>query len=179
MKDFETKNLKIRKFSMEDVEDVHKNLATEKELTECLGYNIHKSMHETEIMVESLIKEYEMNELIWAIEDKSESEVIGFINAFERSDINKVCKFKFGIALNKVYSGYMEEGLKVIIDYLLNEKNFNVLISEFYDGYKKLTQIKCNILENVGMSKEAVLHNRKINEKTGRTENKIIYSIFK
>ena len=179
MKDFETKNLKIRKFSMEDVEDVHKNLATEKELTECLGYKIHKSLHETEIMVESLIKEYEMNELIWAIEDKSESEVIGFINAFERSDTNKLCKFKFGIDLNKVYSGYMEEGLKVIIDYLLNEKNFNVLISEFYDGYEKLTQIKSNILENVGMSKEAVLHNRKINQKTGLAENKIIYSIFK
>lgn len=179
MKDFETKNLKIRKFSMEDVEDVHKNLATEKELAECLGYNMHKSMKETEKMVESLIKEYEMNELIWAIEDKSESEVIGFINASERSDVNKVCKFRFGIALNKVYSGYMEEGLKVIIDYLLNEKNFNVLISEFYDGYKKLTQIKCDILENVGMSKEAVLHNRKINNKTGLAENKIIYSIFK
>ena len=179
MKDFETKNLKIRKFRMEDVEDVHKNLATESKLTECLGYNIHKSLHETEIMVESLIKEYEMNELIWAIEDKAESEVIGFINAFERSDINKVCKFKFGIALNKVYSGYMEEALKVVIDYLLNVKKFDVLISEFYDGCEMITKIKSNILENVGMTKEAVLHNRKINVKTGLAENKIIYSIFR
>lgn len=179
MKDFETKNLKIRKFRMEDVEDVHKNLATESKLTECLGYNIHKTMHETEVMVASLIKEYEMNELIWAIEDKAESEVIGFINAFERSDINKVCKFKFGIALNKVYSGYMEEALKVVIDYLLNVKKFDVLISEFYDGCEMITKIKSNILENVGMTKEAVLHNRKINVKTGLAENKIIYSIFR
>lgn len=30
MKDFETKNLKIRKFRKEDVGDVYKNLATEK-----------------------------------------------------------------------------------------------------------------------------------------------------
>ncbi|MGN1311251.1 MAG: GNAT family N-acetyltransferase [Clostridia bacterium] len=179
MRDFETKNLKIRKFRMEDVEDVHKNLATESKLTECLGYNIHKTMHETEVMVASLIKEYEMNELIWAIEDKAESEVIGFINAFERSDINKVCKFKFGIALNKVYSGYMEEALKVVIDYLLNVKKFDVLISEFYDGCEMITKIKSNILENVGMTKEAVLHNRKINIKTGLAENKIIYSIFR
>ena len=179
MRDFETKNLKIRKFRMEDVEDVHKNLATESKLTECLGYNIHKTMHETEVMVASLIKEYEMNELIWAIEDKAESEVIGFINAFERSDINKVCKFKFGIALNKVYSGYMEEALKVVIDYLLNVKKFDVLISEFYDGCEMITKIKSNILENVGMTKEAVLHNRKINVKTGLAENKIIYSIFR
>ena len=179
MKNFETKNLKIRKFRIEDVEDVHKNLATEKALAECLGYTLHTNIHETEVMVDSFIKESEMNEFIWAIEDKSNSEVIGFINAYERSDINKVCKFKFGIALKKVNSGYMEEALKVIIDYLLNEKKFNVLISEFYDGCDKLTKIKREMLENVGMSEEAVLHNRKINSKTGRTENKVIYSIFK
>lgn len=179
MRDFETKNLKLRKFRIEDVNDVHKNLATESELTECIGYNIHKSIHETETMVASFIKEYEMNELIWAIEEKSTSEVIGYINAFERSDANKVCKIKFGIALNKVDTGFMEEALKVVIDYLFNEKNFDVIISEFYDGYEKLEKIKCNMLENVGMSKEAVLHKRKINTKTGLAENKIIYSIFK
>ena len=33
MKDLETKNLKIRKFKMDDVEDVYKNLATIQELT--------------------------------------------------------------------------------------------------------------------------------------------------
>ena len=54
MKNFETENLKIRKFKMEDVEDVHRNLATESQLAECLGYNIHKSIHETETMVASL-----------------------------------------------------------------------------------------------------------------------------
>lgn len=120
-----------------------------------------------------------MNELIWAIEEKSTSEVIGFINAVERSDSNKVCKFKFGIALNKVDTGFLEEALKVIIDYLFNEKDFNVLVSEFYDGCEKLTSIKRKILENLGMAEEAVLHKRKINKKTGIAENKVIYSIFK
>ncbi len=142
MKDLETKNLKIRKFKIEDAEDIYKNLATEKQLAECYGYNIHKSIQETEAMVASFIKEYEMNELIWGIEDKENSELIGYINAYERSDIHKVCKFRFRIALSKVNSGYMEEALKVIIDYLMNEKKFNVLISEFFDGNEKLTQTK-------------------------------------
>ena len=179
MKDFETKNLKIRKFRIEDAGDVHKNLATETQLAECLGYNKHESIKQTETMVSSYIKEYEMNELIWAIEQKSSSEVIGFINAFERSDANKVCKFNCGIALNKVDTGFLEEALKVIIDYLFNEKGFEVLTSEFYDGCKKLIQIKRRILENVGMTEEAVLHKRKINQKTGVAENRVIYSIFK
>ena len=55
----------------------------------------------------------------------------------------------------------------------------NVLITEFYDGCEKLIKLKRKIIENVGMSEEAILHNRKINSKTGRTENKVIYSIFK
>ena len=38
MKDLETKNLKIRKFRIEDSEDVFKNLATESKLEKCLGW---------------------------------------------------------------------------------------------------------------------------------------------
>lgn len=179
MKDFETKNLLIRKFRMKDVEDVHKNLATEKKFIDCVGYNIHKSVEDTAIMVASFIKEYEMNELIWAIEDKETKEVIGFINAFERSDKNKICKFKSGIALRCVNSGLWEEALTEICNYLVNEKKFEVLISEFYDGNEELTKIKSKVLENIGMTREAVLHRRMINEKTGKAENKIIYSMFK
>lgn len=179
MKNFETKNLEIRKFKKEDVESVHKNLATEKQLADCLGYNIHKTISETEVMVESFINESEMNEFVWAIADKATSEVIGFINVFERSDVNKVCNIKFGIALNKVNSGYMEEALKLVLDYLLNEKGYNVVIAPFFDGCEKITELKCKILENVGMTKEAVLHKRKINTKTGLPENRIIYSIIK
>ena len=38
----------------------------------------------------------------------------------------------------------------------------NVLITEFYDGCEKLIKLKRKIIENVGMSEEAILHNRKI-----------------
>ena len=55
----------------------------------------------------------------------------------------------------------------------------NVLITEFYDGCEKLIKLKRKIIENVGMSEEAILHNRKINSKKGHRENKIIYSIIK
>lgn len=178
MRNFETKNLVIRKFKMEDAEDVHKYLATETKLVDCMGYNIHKSIAETEKMVSSFIKEYEMNELIWAIEYKETNEVVGFFNAFEKSEQNKICKFKFGIALNYVYTGLMEEALTEICNYLFNKKNMNVLISEFYDGNKELIEIKSKMLENVGFTREAILHKRKINEKTGKAENKIIYSKF-
>ena len=167
MEEFETQNLKIRKFKLEDAEDVYKNLGTEKELFECLGYNMHKTVRQTE----------KMNELIWAIEDKKKHEVVGYINASERSEANRICKFKCGIALNLAESGLLEEALKVVINYLLKTGKFDVIVSEFFDGCKKLVEDKSKILENVGMVKEAILHKRIINSKTGLAENKIIYSI--
>lgn len=179
MKDLETKNLKIRKFQIGDTKDVYNNLATEEELADYLEYNIHRNLEETKAMVTSYIKEYEMNELFWAIEEKTTNTVIGFINALEESRTHKCCKIKFGIGLKWVNTGYMEEALDKILEYLFYEEDFNLVISNFYDGNKKFTQIKENMLQNVGMIKEACLRNRKINDKNGRAENRIVYSIIK
>ena len=179
MKDLETKNLKIRKFRIEDTKDIHKNIATEKKLDKCLGYNIHKNVEKTKLMVASYIYEYEANELAWAIEEKKTNSVIGFINALEISNLNKYCNIKFGIAFKCVEKHYMEEALKCVLEYIFKEKDLNMVVSKFCDGHKELKEIKSKILENIGMTKEAVLRNRKINEKTGIIENKIIYSITK
>lgn len=177
MNDLETKNLKIRKFKISDAEDAYKYLATEERLADCLNYNIHKNIEETITMINSYINEYEMNELVWAIEEKETNKVIGFIYAQEVSRKNKCCRIKFGIALDWVDTGLMEEALKKVLEYLLKKEKFFIVISEFYDGNIEITQIKENALQKVGMIKEASLRNRKINEKTGKSENKIIYSI--
>ena len=179
MKDLETKNLKIRKFKIEDAGDVYRNLTTETKLADCLGYNVHRNIEETKKMVESYINEYEMNELAWAIEEKETNTVIGFINALEKSRTNKCCRIKFGIGLNWVNTGYMEEALNKVLEYLFDEEEFNIIISNFYDGNKEVFEIKGKVLQAVGMTKEACLRNRKINEKNGKVENKIIYSITK
>ena len=177
MKDLETENLKIRKFKIADTEDAHKYLGTEKKLADCLNYNPHKSIEETRAIIASYIKEYEMNELVWAMEEKKTHKVIGFINAQEVSKTNRGCRIKFGIALNWVNTGYMEEALKVVFEYLIKEEKYHIIISNFYDCNKELTQIKEKILQSVGMKKEACLRDRRINQKTGKFESKIIYSI--
>ena len=179
MKDLETKNLKIRKFKIEDSEDIYKNLATEKKLEKCLGYKMHQSVEETKKMVSSYIYEYEANELAWAIEEKKSHSAIGFINALEVSALKEYCNIKFGIAFKYINKHYMEEALKCVLEYIFNEKNFNMVVSKFCDGNKEITNYKTAILEGIGMKKEAVLRNRRINEKTGIIENQVIYSITK
>ena len=59
MKDLETKNLRIRKFKIEDAKDVYENLATEKKLADSLDYNVHRNIEETKRVIFSYIKEYE------------------------------------------------------------------------------------------------------------------------
>ena len=179
MKDLESKNLKIRKFKIEDAEDIYKNLATERKLEKCLGYNIHESVEQTKKMVSSYIYEYEANELVWAIEEKQSNSAIGFINALEVSKLNKYCNIKFGIAFKYIEKHYMEEALNCVLEYIFSEKNFNMVVAKFCDGNKEITNYKTAILEGIGMKKEAVLRNRRINEKTGIIENQVIYSITK
>lgn len=179
MKDLETKNLRIRKFKIEDAEDIYKNLATERKLEKCLGYKMHKNVEETKKMVASYIYEYEANELAWAIEEKQNNSAIGYINALEVSNLKEYCNIKFGIALKDIEKHYMEEALNCVLEYIFNEKNFNMVVSKFYDGNEEITKYKTAILEGIGMKKEAVLRNRKINEKTGIIENQVIYSITK
>ena len=123
MKDLETKNLKVRKFRIEDAEDIYKNLATEKKLEKCLGYNIHQSIEQTKQMIASYICEYEANELVWVIEEKKSNSAIGFINALEFSNLNKYCNIKFGIAFRYIEDHYMEEALNCVLEYIFNEKN--------------------------------------------------------
>ena len=179
MKDLETKNLKIRKFRIEDSEDVFKNLATESKLDKCLGYNKHQSVDQTKKLVSSYIYEYEADELVWAIEEKESKSVIGYINALEVSNLNKYCNIKFGMAFRFIEKHYMEEALNCVLEYILKEKNLNMVVSKFYDGNEDVKEIKEKILESIGMKKEAVLRNRKINEKTQIIENQVIYSITK
>lgn len=179
MKDLETKNLKIRKFKIEDAEDIYKNLATERKLEKCLGYKIHENVEETKKMVSSYIYEYEANELAWAIEEKQSHSAIGYINALEVSNLKEYCNIKFGIAFKDIEKHYMEEALNCVLEYIFNEKSFNMVVSKFFDGNEELTNYKTAILEGIGMKKEAVLRNRRINEKTGVIENQVIYSITK
>ena len=54
-----------------------------------------------------------------------------------------------------------------------------MVVSKFCDGNKEINDFKTAVLEGIGMKKEAVLRNRRINEKTGILENQVIYSITK
>lgn len=61
------------------------------------------------------------------------------------------------------------------MNFLFSKKDIELIISSYYEQNK----ISSVILESIGMRKEAVLRERRINEKTNEKENFVIYSINK
>ena len=69
----------------------------------------------------------------------------------------------------------MKEALIQIMNFLFSKRDIELIISSYYEQNK----ISSVILESIGMRKEAVLRERRINEKTNEKENFVIYSINK
>ena len=179
MKDLETERTRIRKFRIEDAEDIYNNIATIKKLEDCYNYNMHKNVEETRGIILSSIKEYELGEPIWAIEEKKSGIVVGYIKATEISKENGRCNLNFGIGLKWLKDKLLEESIEEAMNYLMYEEGISIIICKFYDSNEFIRKTRNNILKNIGMRQEAILRNRKINNKTGKPENLIIFSIKK
>ena len=179
MKDLETERTIIRKFRIEDAEDIYNNIATIKKLEDCYNYNMHKNVEETRGIILSSIKEYELGEPIWAIEEKKSGIVVGYIKATEISKENGRCNLNFGIGLKWLKDKLLEESIEEAMNYLMHEEGISIIICKFYDSNEFIRKTRNNILKNIGMRQEAILRNRKINNKTGKPENLIIFSITK
>lgn len=175
MRNFETGNSIIRSFDMEDVRQLYFRMAKDEEVCDMCNCLIHRNICETEVMVKSFIVEYKSNEPVWVVEDIDKKLLIGMIKVINYSVKNKICKIELVIAKDYWNKDYMCEALKKVIEYLFVEKDIEIIESMHYEN----TKIIKNILENVGMTLEAVLRERRINTKTNERENLNVYSITK
>lgn len=178
MKELETEQLLLRKYKEEDYKEIYENLTKEGKAQKCIGYPVHQNVDETKKMVNSFVKEFELGEPIWAMEEKETHQIIGFIQVTELSKQNQRCEINFGMMKEKINYISAEAAIKTTISYL-QEEGYQLVISKFYDENEEWTKIKSEILEKAGMKKEAILKDRKIDRLTGKKENYLIYSTIK
>ena len=165
MKKIESENILLRKFQTEDAEEAFKNWAGIKEIADLSDYRVHTSAEETKQMIEIGLGDGKGERYTLAIIFKGTEEVAGFIRIYDISSKNKTCKIEFVVAINDIVSHLFEKG-------------FDVISYECCDG-SELYKINEKVLEYTDFEKEAILHNRIVNEKTGEKNNKVIYSIIK
>lgn len=180
MKDLETQRLILRKFKKSDVNDMYKiasdnKIAENSFFAEHSVFCAHKSKDDTLRVIESAIQDYGSYETCWAIEHKESGKVIGHIRIDDASLKNRQCTLVWSIAHNYWGKGYCTEMLKAVFKFLFENHPFDIIVVKYYSN----TTFSNSFLDDIGMKRDAILRDRRINSKTGKKESLIVYSILK
>lgn len=143
-----TERLILRSFTQNDLNDFFE-YAKVPGVGEMAGWSHHKDINESKTILDLFIKE----DKTFAITLKDSGKVIGSLGIEKYEPEDKLTEFngyigrEIGFVLSKDYwnKGYMTEACRAIIDYLLNELNYDFIICCHSDiNYKsKHVQEKC------------------------------------
>ena len=170
----ETERLILRKVTMDDLDDIYSNWATDKLTNEYLTFKCHESKEETKKMMDFWINKPEKRGYDLAIQLKTNNHVIGIVSA-DKSYKYKCFEIGYSLCSKYFGYGYTTEAVKAIIDFLFNNCNCDII--EAIIPSKNIASIK--VAEKCGLTKEAVLKNRYKNKVTGELNDLCIYSVFK
>ena len=122
----ETSRLILRRFTIEDADDMYNNWASDSEVTEFLTWSPHPNVDFTRKLIKDWISKYEDGAYFnWVIELKENGQAIGNISVVELNE--KLEAAEIGYCMSKNYWGQeiMPEALKVVMDYLFDEAGLN------------------------------------------------------
>ena len=173
MKNFKTNDVLIRRFRESDIDNVYEIFNNTSKISNMSNIIVNENKIEIQMIIKSAISEYYTEEPIWALEQKQNKNLFGFIKIDNYSPKNKMCKISWVIIDSSVNEILITQALKRIIDYLFNKKGIELIECSYYGQNKETDEI----LDKVGMKKEAVLKRRRYNENTNKREDYIIYSI--
>lgn len=171
---FETDRLRIRLFDRNDVDDLYE-YCSDDEVTKYLPFDTYTSKQQAIERIEYCKQGYkELNApILWAIEYKPESKLVGGIDFVKWDEENRYAEI--GYLINKKYwnKGIMTEALKVILEFGFNNMGLNRI------------QICCDernigsarVMEKNGLKYEGTL--RKSRYTKGEFVNIKYYSILK
>ena len=171
----ETERLLLRKFSIDDAEQMFNNWAKDPNNVKYLTWKAHKNVSDTLNIINKWIDGYKNKDFYrWCIILKGTGEVIGGIDVVDIIEFRSTCEI--GYVLSKKYwnNGFMTEALKAVIDYLFNKVGFNrIQLFHLVDNLASgKVMIKC------GLKHEGILRQYGV-KNTGEYSDTAIYSILK
>lgn len=177
---FKTNNVIVRRFEMEDLEQVYLNLTQNYDTNNMLMNKENESIKfdsllQTKMKIRSAINQYYTDEPVWAVEDKANRNLVGYICVCNYSPKNKMCNITWMMCYKYWDNCFMKDALTKIMNFLFTKKEIELIECSYYEQDKKSSII----LEEIGMTKEATLRDRRVNERTNKKENFVIYSINK
>ena len=175
MKKINTERLILRKFKLEDAEEMFRNWATDSKTTLYLTWDPHNSVEETKGLIKIWIESYKDGGLNWIVEEKSSKEVIGNIAVMDYEEETKTCELGYCYGSKFWGKGYASEALESVIKFLFEELNIQN-ITAFHIGENTASG---RVMEKVGMTKYKVIPNSKFNKNIQFLDTEVRYKITK
>lgn len=150
----ETQRLILRRFEIEDADDMYNNWASDPEVTRYLTWPVHSSVEVTRSLLTEWVSLYENGGYFsWAMEYKETGEVIGNISVVRLNEATEAADM--GYCMSRVYwgQGLMPEALMAVIDYLFDVVGLN-RIAACHD----VNNLKSGrVMDKAGMKLEGIL----------------------
>ncbi|MDR0321249.1 MAG: GNAT family N-acetyltransferase [Treponema sp.] len=125
-KELYTKRLILRRFIIEDAENMFKNWAYDDEVTKYLTWTSHKDISDSKYFIEQWIQKYEKNDFYdWAIVLKELNEPIGSIGVVKQLDDIKMVHIGYCIGKKWWNKGFVSEALNRLIKFFFEEVGVN------------------------------------------------------
>lgn len=152
-KRIETENLILRKFRMNDAEDMFKNWAGDDEVTRYLTWPTHSSVEVSKSVISMWEKDYNsLNNYQWCIELKEIDQAIGSIGVVNlKEDIDMV---EIGYCIGKKFwgQGFTSEAFSALIPFFFEEVQANRIESR----HDIKNPASGKVMEKCGLVKEGI-----------------------
>ena len=156
----ETHRLILRRFRIEDAEDMFNNWASDPEVTKFLTWPTHQNIDVTRWVLNDWIPRYEDGGYFnWAVEWKETGRVIGGIAAVRLEEA--IGEAEIGYNLGRAFwgKGIMPEALRAVMDYLFDTAGVNRICA----GHDVNNPKSGRVMEKAGLKKEGVRRGGGIN----------------
>ncbi len=152
-KTIETERLILRKFRIEDAEEMYENWASDPEVTRFLTWPAHANVEVTKRVIMDWLSRYEDGGYFnWVMELKENGSVIGNISVVKLKE--NIEAADMGYCMSRAYwgKGLMPEALKAVMDFLFDEVGLNRVASCHDVNNPKSGRV----MEKAGMKKEGI-----------------------
>lgn len=150
----ETERLVLRRFVLDDAENMYKNWASQEEVTRYLTWGVHDSVDVTRAILRSWLEDYEREDCYtWAMELKELGEVIGSISVVALHPGTE--SVELGYCMGRRWWGQelMPEAVRAVERFLFEEVGcLRIAAAHDRDNPKS-----GRVMEKAGMSREGTL----------------------
>ena len=143
----ESENIILRRFTLDDAEQMFNNWASIDAVTKNLPWNSHRNIEKTKFVINTWMKYYKKeNYYNWCIESKSSGEVLGSICLSCFDEQNSSCEAGYCLGYEFWNKGIMTETLNLVINHAFNSLKCKSINSKVY--YENIQS--CRVLKKCG-----------------------------